>query len=110
MIHLMTERTFVLTVRVVSGTFELMMIIVHALCAVFHLSRVIARLAINSSLHESVGVPGGHGAVPIRTVRPVGCPTLPVVGIVSRGLCPVRGFRLWSVGKTSVCFCLLMES
>jgi hypothetical protein len=92
MIHLMTARTFVLTVRVVSGTFKLMMIIFHALSAVLHLSWVIARLAINSPFHESVGVPGGHGAVSIRTVCPVGCPTLPGIGIVSRGFCPVRGF------------------
>ncbi len=56
MIHLMTERTFVLAVGVVPGTFELMVIIFHALCAVFHRSRVIAWLAINSPFHESVGV------------------------------------------------------
>ncbi len=92
MIHLMTERTFVLTVRVVPSTFELMVIIFHALCAVFHFRRVIARLAINSPFHESVGVPGGHGAVPIRTICPIGCPTLPGIRIVSRGYCPVRGF------------------
>ena len=65
MTHLMTERTFVLTVSVVPGTFELMVTIFHALCAVLHLSRVIARLAIHSSFHESVGVPGGHGTVPV---------------------------------------------
>jgi hypothetical protein len=99
MIHLMTERAFVLTVRVVSGTFELMMIIVHALCAELHFSRVIARFAVNSPFHESVCVPGGHGAVPIRTICPIGCPALPGIGIVSRGFCPVRGFRLWSVGR-----------
>ncbi len=65
MIHLMTERTFVLTVGLVPGTLKLMVIIFHALCAVLHLSRVIARLAINSPFHESVGVPREHGAVPI---------------------------------------------
>ena len=61
----MAERTFVLTVGVVPGTLKFMVVIFHALCAVLHLSRVIARLAINSSLHESVGVPCGHGAVPV---------------------------------------------
>ncbi len=64
MIHLVTERTFVLAVGVIPDTLKLMVVIFHALCAVLHLSRVIARLAINSSLHESVGVPCGHGAVP----------------------------------------------
>ena len=65
MIHLMTERTFVLAVGVVPDTLKLMVVIFHALGAVLHLSRVIARLAINSPFHESVGVPGGHGAVPV---------------------------------------------
>ena len=62
----MAERTFVLIVGVVPDTLKLMVVIFHALCAVLHLSRVIARLAINSPFHpESVGVPRGHGAVPI---------------------------------------------
>ena len=61
----MTERTFVLAVGVVPDTLKLMVVIFHALRAVLHLSRVIARLAINSSLHESVGVSGGHGTVPV---------------------------------------------
>ncbi len=65
MIHLVTERTFVLTVGVVSGTLKFMVVIFHALSAVLHLSRVIARLAINSSFHESVSVSGGHGTVPV---------------------------------------------
>ena len=60
MVHLVTERTFVLAVGVVPDTLKLMVIIFHALCAVLHLSRVIARLAINSPFHESVGVSGGH--------------------------------------------------
>ncbi len=47
------------------------------------ISRVIARLAIYSPFHESVGVPGGHGTVPVRTVCSVGCPTLSCIGIVS---------------------------
>ncbi len=63
--HLMTERTFVLAVGVVPGTLKFMVVIFHALCAVFHFSRVIARFAIHSSFHESVGVPGGHGTVPV---------------------------------------------
>ena len=63
--HLMTERTFLLTVGVVSGTLKFMVVIFHALCAVLHFSRVIARLAIHSSFHESVGVSGGHGTVPV---------------------------------------------
>ena len=61
----MTERTFVLAVGVVPDTLKFMVVIFHALGAVLHLSRVIARLAINSSFHKSVGVPSGHGAVPI---------------------------------------------
>jgi hypothetical protein len=65
MIHLIAEGTFVLAIGVVSHTLKLMVVIFHALCAVLHLSRVIARLAIHSSLHESVGVPGGHGTVPV---------------------------------------------
>ncbi len=65
MIHLVTERSFVLTVSVVPDTLKLMVVIFHALCAVLHLSRVIARLAINSSFHESIGVPGGHGTLPV---------------------------------------------
>ncbi len=65
MIHLMTERAFVLTVGVVPDTLKLMVVILHALGAVLHLSRVIARLAVDSPFHESVGVPRGHGAVPI---------------------------------------------
>ncbi len=56
----MTERTFVLAVGVVPGTLKFMVVIFHALGAVLHLSRVIAGLAIHSSFHESVGVPGGH--------------------------------------------------
>ena len=88
----MAEGTFVLAVGVVPGTFKLMVVIFHALCAVLHLRRVIARLAIDSPFHESVGVPGRHGAVPIRTVCPIGCPTLPCIGIVAWGFCPVRGF------------------
>ena len=83
MIHLMTERTFVLAVGVVSGTLKFMVVIIHALGAVLHLSRVIARLAIHSSFHESVGVPGGHGTAPVRPVRSVGCPTLSCIGIMS---------------------------
>jgi hypothetical protein len=65
MIHLMAERTLVLTVGVVSGTLKFMVVIFHALGAVLHFSRVIARLAIHSSFHESVGVSGGHGTVPV---------------------------------------------
>ena len=65
MMHLMAEGTFVLAVGVVPGTFKLMVVIFHALRAVLHLSRVIARLAIDSPFHESVGVPGGHGTVPV---------------------------------------------
>ncbi len=81
----MAERTFVLTVRVVPSTLKLMVVIFHALCAVFHFRRIIAGLAIDAPYHESVGIPGGHGAVPIRTIRPVGCPTLPRIGIVTWG-------------------------
>ena len=65
MIHLMAERTFVLAVGIVPGTLKFMVVIVHAFCAVLHFSRVIARLAVHSSFHESVGVPGGHGTVPV---------------------------------------------
>ena len=65
MVHFMTERTVVLTVHVVPCTLKLMVVIFHALGAVLHFSRVIARLAIHSPFHESVGVPGGHGAVPV---------------------------------------------
>ncbi len=65
MMHLVTERTFVLAVGIIPGALKLVVVIVHAFCAVLHLSRVIARLAINSSLHESVGVSGGHGTVPV---------------------------------------------
>jgi hypothetical protein len=65
MIHLMTERTFVLAVGVVPDTLKFMVVVFHALGAVLHLSRVIAGLAIHSSFHESVGVPGGHGTVPV---------------------------------------------
>ena len=61
----MTERTFVLTVGVVPDTLKLVVVIFHALGAVLHLSRVIAGLAIDPSFHESVGVPGGHGTVPV---------------------------------------------
>ena len=61
----MAERTLVLAVGVVPGTLKFMVVIFHALSAVLHLSRVIARLAINSSLHESVSVSGGHGTVPV---------------------------------------------
>ncbi len=61
----MTERTFVLAVGIVPDTLKLMVVIFHALGAVLHLSRIIARLAVHSSFHESVGVPRGHGAVPI---------------------------------------------
>ncbi len=63
--HLMTERAFLLAVGVVSGTLKFMVVIFHTLCAVLHFSRVIARLAIHSSFHESVGIPGGHGTVPV---------------------------------------------
>ena len=63
--HRMAERTFVFAIGIVPDTLNLVVVIVHALCAVLHLSRVIARLAINSSLHESVGVSGGHGTVPV---------------------------------------------
>ncbi len=65
MIHLVTERTFVLAVGIVPDTLKLVVVIFHALRAVLHLSRVIARLAINSSFHKSVGVSGGHGTVPV---------------------------------------------
>ena len=65
MVHLMAERALVLTIGVVSGTLKFMVVIIHALGAVLHFSRVIARLAIHSSFHESVGVPGGHGTVPV---------------------------------------------
>ncbi len=65
MMHLMAERTFVLTISIVPDALKLVMVIVHALCAVLHLSRVIARLAIDSPFHESVGVPGGHGTIPV---------------------------------------------
>ncbi len=65
MVHLMAERTFVLTIGIVPDTLKLVVVIIHALCAVLHLSRVIARLAIDPSFHESVGVPGGHGTVPV---------------------------------------------
>ena len=61
----MTERTFVLAVGVVSGTLKFMVVIVHALGAVLHFSRIITRLTIHSSFHKSVGVPGGHGTVPV---------------------------------------------
>ena len=61
----MAERTFVLTVGVASGTLKFMVVIFHALGAVLHFSRVIAGLAIHSSFHESVGVSGGHGTVPV---------------------------------------------
>ncbi len=61
----MAEGTFVLAVGVVPGTLKLMVVIFHALCAVLHLSWVIARLAIHSCVHESIGVPGGHGTVPV---------------------------------------------
>ncbi len=63
--HLMTERTFVLAVGVVPGALKFMVVIFHALCAVPYFSRVIAWLAIHSSFHESVGVPSGHGTVPV---------------------------------------------
>jgi hypothetical protein len=65
MMHLMAERTFVLTIGIVPDALKLVVVIVHALCAVLHLSRVIARLAIDSPFHESVGVPGGHGTIPV---------------------------------------------
>ncbi len=65
MMHLMTERTFVLAVGVVPGTLKFMVVIFHALGAVLHFGQVIARLAIHSSFHESVGVSGGHGTVPV---------------------------------------------
>ena len=99
MVHFMTERTLVLIVHVVPCTLKLMVVILHAFRAVFHFRWVIARFTINSPFHEGVDVPGGHGAVPIRTICPTGCPTLPSVGIVTRRLRPVRGFRLWSVGR-----------
>ena len=88
----MAKRTFVLAVGVVPGTLKFMVVIFHALGAVLHFSRVIARLAIHSSFHESVGVPGGHGTVPVRTVCPVGCPTLSRVGVISG--CPWSTRRL----------------
>jgi hypothetical protein len=88
----MAERTFVLTVGVVPGTLKFMVVIVHAFCAVLHFSRVIARLAVHSSFHESVGVPGGHGTAPVRPVRSVGCPTLSCIGIISG--CPWSTRRL----------------
>ncbi len=65
MVHLMAERTFVLAIGIIPDALKLVVVIVHALCAVFHLSRVIARLAINFSLHESVSVSGRHGTVPV---------------------------------------------
>ncbi len=65
MMHLMAERTFVLAVGVVPGTLKFMVVVYHALSAVLHFSRVIARLAIHSPFHESVGIPGGHGTVPV---------------------------------------------
>jgi len=65
MMQLMAERTFVLAVGVVSGTLKFMVVVYHALSAVLHFSRVIARLAIHSPFHESVGVPSGHGTVPV---------------------------------------------
>ncbi len=61
----MTEGTFVLAIGIVPCAFKLMVVVFHALCAVLHLSRIIARLTVNSPFHESVGVPGGHGAVPV---------------------------------------------
>ncbi len=88
----MAERTFVLTVGVVPGTLKFMVVIVHAFGAVLHFSRVIARLAVHSSFHESVGVPCGHGTVPVRPVRSVGCPTLSCIGIISG--CPWSTRRL----------------
>ena len=88
----MAERTFVLTVGIVPGTLKFMVVIVHAFCAVLHSSRVIARLAVHSSFHESVGVPGGHGTAPVRPVRSVGCPTLSGIGIISG--CPRSTRRL----------------
>ncbi len=65
MMHLMAKRTFVLAIGIIPDALKLVVVIVHALCAVLHLSRVIAWLAINSSLHESVSVSSGHGAVPV---------------------------------------------
>ncbi len=61
----MTERTVVLALGVVPSTLKFMVVIFHALGAVLHFSRVIARLAIHSSFHESVGVPGRHGTIPV---------------------------------------------
>ncbi len=86
MVHFMAERTFVLTVHVVPSTLKLMVVIFHALRAVFHLCRVVAGFAIDSPFHERVGVPGGHGAVPIRTICPIGCPTLPCIIINNNNL------------------------
>ncbi len=88
----MAERALVLTVGIVPGTLKFMVVIIHALGAVLHFSRVIARLAVHPSFHESVGVPGGHGAVPVRPVCPVGCPTLSRIGIISG--CPRSTRRL----------------
>ena len=88
----MAERTFVLTVGVVFGTLKFMVVILHALGAVLHFSRVIAGLTIYSPFHESVGVSGGHGTVPVRPVCSVGCPTLSRIGIISG--CPWSTRRL----------------
>ncbi len=92
MVHFVAERTFVLTVHVVPGTLKFMVVIFYALRAVFHFRRVIARFAIDSPFHESVGISSGHGAVSIRSICPIGCPTLPCMGVVARGFCPMRGF------------------
>ena len=56
----MTEGTFVLAIGVVPDTLKFMVVIFHAPGAVLHLSRVIAGLAVHSSFHERVCVPGGH--------------------------------------------------
>ncbi len=65
MMHLMAKGTFVLAIAIIPDTLKLVVVIVHALCAVLHFSWIIARFAINSSPHKSVSVPGGHGTVPV---------------------------------------------
>ena len=45
MMHRMAEGTFVLAVGVIPGTLKFMVVVYHALIAVLHFSRVIARLA-----------------------------------------------------------------
>ncbi len=65
MMHLMAKGTFVLAIGIIPGTLKLVVVIVHTLRAVLHLSWVIARFANDTSLHESVSVSGGHGTVPV---------------------------------------------